>query len=69
MPAATLLEGLVYLPRSALSITSSAPTPANTGARALALIARKASLSGRIRLNFDPLFVPESVRYRAWLAE
>ena len=69
MTTSTVLEGLVYLPRSALSLTSSTATPANSTSRGLAIIARNVNISGRVRINFDPLYVPEPVRYRAWLIE
>lgn len=69
MSSQSLLEGIVYLPRSRLSVTSYAVSPANDGARNLILVARNISLSGRIRINVDLSLVPEMLRSDAWLVE
>ena len=63
------LEGVVYTPRSALQITGIGAQPANSSARASALIARTLRLTGRLRMNYDPHYVADTVRQRAWLGE
>lgn len=64
-----MLEGVVYTPRSALQVTGVGAQPANGNARALALIANTLRLSGRLRVNYDPQYVADGLRQRAWLAE
>lgn len=64
-----LLEGVVYTPRSALQVTGVGAQPANGSARAVALISRTLRLTGRLRLNYDPHYVADEVRQRAWLVE
>jgi len=63
------IEGVVYTPRSALQVTGLGATPANSSARALALISRTLRLTGRLRINYDPHYVADAVRQRAWIAE
>lgn len=67
--AATLLQGLIYLSRSSLSLVSDTQTPANQESSALAIIARNLTLSGRVQLNFESHVIPDLVRQKAWLAE
>ena len=71
IPIATTgrLEGVVYTPRSALQITGLGAAPANSSARALALISRTLRLTGRLRINYDPHYVADALRQRAWLGE
>lgn len=64
-----LLEGLIYLPRSRLNLDAYGNQPVNGSARAIAIIARHIAISGRIRLSFDPHFLPDSIRSRVWLVE
>ena len=63
------LEGVVYTPRSALQVTGLGATPANSSARALALVSRTLRLTGRLRINYDPHYVADALRQRAWLGE
>lgn len=67
--SSALLEGLIYLPRSQLSLQADGNQPVNTGSRAIAVIAQQIAISGRIQLNFDPHFMPKQVRHRTWLVE
>lgn len=64
-----LVEGLIYLPRSRLNLDAYGNQPVNSNSRAIAIIARHIAVSGRIRLNFDPHYLPGLVRPRAWLVE
>lgn len=69
LAATALLEGLIYLPRSRLNLDAYGNQPVNGSARAIAMIARHIAISGRIRVNFDPHFLPDSIRPRVWLVE
>jgi Flp pilus assembly protein TadG len=66
---ASLLQGVIYLPRSALSLISDTKSAANQGSAALAIVARNVSLGGRIGINFDPHALPDQLRHKTWLVE
>lgn len=64
-----LLEGLVYLSRSQLNLDAYGSSPVNAASNALAVIARQIVISGRLRVNFDPDYLPVPVRSRVWIVE
>lgn len=64
-----LLEGLVYLSRSRLNLDAYGLSPVNTAAKTLGIIARHLVISGRLRINSDSTYQPESGRGRVWIVE